>query len=85
MFGVADKSKMGYTLFWYLDRWTLVVMLAGIFFSTSIPSKIKDYFTKRLDVKVQKSVKYVALLLLLYLTMLRIVSGTYNPFIYFQF
>lgn len=85
MFGVADKSKMGYTLFWYLDRWTLVVMLAGIFFSTSIPSKIKDYLTKRLDVKVQKSVKYVALLLLLYLTMLRIVSGTYNPFIYFQF
>lgn len=85
MFGVADANQIGYTLFWYLDRWTLTVMIAGIFFSTSIPSKIGEILTKRLDVKVRMSVKYVVLVLLFYLTMLRIVSGTYNPFIYFQF
>lgn len=85
MFGIADKNHIGYTLFWYLDRWTLVIMLVAVFFSTRIPSRIGKLLEEKVNVKVLMVIKYAVLLILLYLSMLRIVSGTYNPFIYFQF
>lgn len=85
MFGMADTSHTGFTLFWYLDRWTLFVLITGIFFSTSIPAGIGQAFNKKVNKRPGMIIQYGALLLLFYFCMLRIVSGTYNPFIYFQF
>ncbi len=85
MFGIADKSKIGFTLFWYLDRWTLTVLVLGIFFASSIPTRISAWIAKRANSKLIDIVRYVALLALFYISVIRIVSGTYNPFIYFQF
>ncbi len=85
MIGIIVPKQPGFTLFWYLDRWTVVIMLIGIVFASSLPGKICDFVKGHLTVKTFQIGKYIFLLAILYMSMLRIVSGTYNPFIYFQF
>lgn len=85
MFGIIRPENVGYTVFWYLDKWTITIMVIGIFFSSSLPTKFCTFVSERLSEKIYIVGKYVLLIGVLYLAMLRIVSGTYNPFIYFQF
>lgn len=86
MFGLITPKYVPYTVFWYLDHWTLFIMLIAIFAASSLPSRICTYGKSlHLNEAVVTIVRYVLLLLLFYLSMIRIVSGTYNPFIYFQF
>lgn len=85
MFGVIVPDKPGFTLFWYLDRWTITVMVIGIVFASSFPTKILGILKDNLPNKFFIVAKYTLLILVFYLAILRIVSGTYNPFIYFQF
>lgn len=85
MFGIIKADKVGYTVFWYLDKWTITIMILAIFFASSIPTKIGCLLKAHIAEKGLNIMKYIMLLLLLYFSMIRIVSGTYNPFIYFQF
>lgn len=84
MFGICDKSKVGFTLFWYLDRWTVLILILGIFFASSLPTKIKNIIVEKAGSKVV-IISNVTLLIMFFLVLMRVVSGTYNPFIYFQF
>ncbi len=85
MFGIIEPKDVGYNALWYLDRWTLTIMAIGIICSSSLPTKVGTVLKNHIPSRIIIIGKYVLLLLLLYLSMLRIVSGTYNPFIYFQF
>ena len=85
MFGLIVPEKVGFTVFWYLDRWTITIMISGILFASSVPTKIARAVNANAPEKAVTVGKYILLLMMLYLSMLRIVSGTYNPFIYFQF
>lgn len=43
MFGYLPKDKfIGLSLGWYLDRWTILLLLVGIFFATSLPKKLYE-------------------------------------------
>lgn len=85
MFGAIAPEKPGYSVFWFLDRWTLTVMLIGIFFASAVPTKLGKLMKAHVAEKAFQIAKYMLLLMLFYMAMIRIVSGTYNPFIYFQF
>ena len=85
MFGVGLGSNPGVNVWWYLDDWTIFIMIVAIIFATALPTKIGEVLTGKLNDKVLQTMKYVCLIGLLLFSMLRIVSGTYNPFIYFQF
>lgn len=85
MLGISGSAKPGFSIFWYLDKWTVTVMAFGILFASSIPSNVVSILQKKINDKIFVSLKYLLLLVILYLSILRIVSGTYNPFIYFQF
>lgn len=85
MFGFIKPLRVDYTAFWYLDRWTMVIMIIGILLSSIIPSKLKEVCQKNAPEKILLITKYITLIGLLFLSLIRIVSGTYNPFIYFQF
>ena len=85
MFGMAEQNKIGYTLFWYLDKWTAFIMLIGILFSSKASEKLVIYAKHKINSQVYSIAKYTLLLVLFYFSIMRIVSGTYNPFIYFQF
>lgn len=85
MFGVIVPKNFGYSVFWYLDKWTMVIMIIGILFASSLPQKGYALIKGHIPKKALVIGKYGILLVLLFISMLRIVSGTYNPFIYFQF
>ncbi|SCX79785.1 alginate O-acetyltransferase complex protein AlgI [Lachnospiraceae bacterium XBB2008] len=85
MFGISRPAEPDFTVFWYLNRWTILIMIISVFFSSELPEKIKNCIKDRVSVSVYASVKYVTLILIFALSVIRIVSGTYNPFIYFQF
>ena len=85
MFGITHAAMPGYAPSWYLTRWNVFILLVGVFFASSIPGKIRDRLKTASSVNVYAVVKYASLLLLLLFSAMRIVAGTYNPFIYFQF
>ena len=85
MLGMSEAVKPMFSVGWYLDKWTLCILVLALFGTTDIPKKIWMWITKRMNIIVQISIKYVLLLMILLLSVMRIVSGTYNPFIYFQF
>ena len=85
MLGFIVPEFVGYTVFWYLDKWTITIMMVGIFFASSLPITLCDFVKKRVPEKIFVVGKYFMLLVVLFASILRIVSGTYNPFIYFQF
>lgn len=85
MLGLMTPTQVGYSALWYLDKWTLFVMVIGIIFASSVPTKMGKIVMEKIPKNVWLILKYAALLSVLYFSMLRVVSGTYNPFIYFQF
>ena len=80
-----SEGWLAYSLLWYLDKWTVFVAVMAVFFATSLPQKLSGVLRARVPEAPMRVVRYILLLGLLYLSMLRIVSGTYNPFIYFRF
>lgn len=38
MFGIIHTEKVSYTIFWYLDKWTITVMILAVIFASSIPT-----------------------------------------------
>lgn len=85
MLGKCANPTPGFSIWWYLDRWTIFVLAVAILFSTSIPKRLCTIASKKINDNVIMIGKYILLLLILLFSMLRIVSGSYNPFIYFQF
>ncbi|MGN0438028.1 MAG: hypothetical protein ACI4F4_05840 [Lachnospiraceae bacterium] len=69
----------------YLDPFNIVLLLLGMFFSTSIPKRIGEKLKSGLGNNSLDVVKYMSLIAILLFSCVRIVSGVYNPFIYFQF
>lgn len=85
MFGKNNGAQIGYTALWYLDRWTVTIMVLAIFFASSLPKKLGAFIRKSISESKYLIIRYILLIMVLLTSILRIVSGTYNPFIYFQF
>lgn len=85
MLGIIEPKQVGFSLLWYLDRWSLTMMILGIIFASSLPSKVATMIKKNAPEPVETIVRYSLLILVFYIAIMRIVAGTYNPFIYFQF
>lgn len=85
MFGIGLGSQPGFTIGWYLDKWFLFVLVIGVFFSSSLPSKIIMSLKNRINSRTFVTFKYFLLLLLFLISISQVISGTYNSFIYFQF
>ncbi len=85
MFGVVTPEHPGFTFLWYIDLWTGLIIIAGILFSTSLPQKLMKVINSRFPEKPLLIIKYAVLLLLFAFSVMQIVSGSYNPFIYFRF
>ena len=85
MFGIIHPEKVSYTIFWYLDKWTITVMILAVIFASSIPTWCCEVVKKNINESGRMIGKYIILIALFLFAVIRIVSGTYNPFIYFQF
>lgn len=85
MFGLLRPEKYGFTVFWYLNKWNVLCLVLGVLFSFNTKGMLIKALKNKMNNNLYLILKYVFLLLLFYLSIMRIVSGTYNPFIYFQF
>lgn len=85
LFGLQRPGMPGFELMWYLDRWTVLILFFAIVFATPIASKFCILLKNRLHESVWMITKYIILLVLLFLCILRVASNTYSAFIYFQF
>lgn len=82
---LQQPGMPGFELMWYLDRWTVLILILAIVFATPAASMFCVLIKNRVYEKVWMITKYVALLLLLFVCVLRVASNTYSAFIYFQF
>lgn len=87
MFGLIDVSQPVYKLGWYLDKWTVFILIIAIIIALNIPKKLEKVFENhiQLDETMALGCKYLVLLLIFTVSIMQVVSGTYNPFIYFRF
>ncbi len=89
MFGRALGPEPGFSVMWYLDGWTAAMLMAGLMFSTGLPEKASEIIKAKLEAASAGDLyeigRDILLVILLLMSSMRIVSGTYNPFIYFQF
>jgi alginate O-acetyltransferase complex protein AlgI len=69
----------------YVSMWVIIALVIGVLFSGFVQRPLKSIYnrySKRMPVLVADySIQFVILVL----AILLLVSGTYNPFIYFQF
>ena len=86
MFGLLELGAAGYeTLGFYLDRWTLSVLIVGLVMATPLPKLLLEKASKKLPTAVCDIAANVVLLLALLLCVLQVASNTFSAFIYFQF
>ena len=70
---------------YYLDNWTLCVLILGILMATPGPKKLVETVGGKLPVALTSIIRDLALLAVLVLCVLQVASNTYSAFIYFQF
>ena len=70
---------------YYLDRWTLCVLILGILMATPGPKKLVEAVGRKLPAPLVAVIRDLALLAALILCVLQVASNTYSAFIYFQF
>ncbi len=85
MFGMAEKGFKPYTVFYYLDMQVVITLIFAVLLSSSLPSMLKSKLVSLNGMKVLHYTEHVLLLLFFALSIIIIVNGGYNPFIYFRF
>lgn len=85
LIGLQHAGMPAFDVWWYLDRWTLLILGFALVFATPAATKISMAVKNRLHENGWIITKYVTLLALLFLCVLRVASNTYSAFIYFQF
>ncbi len=86
MFGLYNDPAASYLLpGYYLDRWTVCVLILGVLMATPLPKRIVEAAGKKLPEPVANVIRDAALLAALVLCIMQVASNTYSAFIYFQF
>lgn len=85
MLCVYTSSTPLFGLGWYLNIWNVTVILIAILCAFPICGRMTGILQKNLDGRILLVIKNIGLILVFAYSIIRVVSGTYNPFIYFQF
>jgi alginate O-acetyltransferase complex protein AlgI len=97
MFGLHKPATVLYPVGLYLNREVVAALLLGIVASTPILPVTYRFFHRRFEPKAGEGqatplfyqtasfIRFVGLVVCLFLSILSVVAGTYNPFIYFRF
>lgn len=85
MFGMADIEYAGYTYKWYLTHYHIFILAVGLIAMLPIGKGAAAVLEKRMNKDGYDLICNGATLLLLLISIMYVVTSTYNPFIYFQF
>lgn len=84
LFGLGDTTSL-YAASWFLDHYTIAMLILGILFSTPLMSLLWKKASSRWYETLRLAAENTGALLLLAYSIIRVMSSSYNPFIYFQF
>lgn len=85
LFGMAELQDVGFTLEYYLGRYELFVIAAGLAAMMPLGKRCYERVKNKLPESGFTLLENAVTLLLLGVSVMYVVTGTYNPFIYFQF
>ena len=85
MFGFLKEITPRFDIRWYLDRYTVLILIIAVLWSTPLLQKIWDGIAQKVNETCRNFIMNAGLLLLFVYSLSCIVMSTYNPFIYFQF
>ncbi|MBE5859837.1 MAG: MBOAT family protein [Butyrivibrio sp.] len=85
MLGMGLSQTPGFTIFWYINRWVIFIMIVAVLDITGIFKKLTGKISMTLPKTGYTIIKYGFVFVVFILAIMRVLSGTYNPFIYFQF
>lgn len=85
MFGLSPQKNTGFSFSYYFHRYELFILLAGGIAATPLGKNCYLRLKKKLTENVFLVLENTVTLLLFGISVLYVVTGTYNPFIYFQF
>ena len=85
MVGIGTASQPGFTVGWYVNRWVITLFIVAVMDILGLFGKLRTFIMARAGSGIYSALKTIMVFALLLLSVMRIMSGTYNPFIYFQF
>jgi len=84
MFGIVKPENVGFTLQYYFNPGTILILCLAVLASTPILKYAGNFF-KIHDNVILKRITSVMLIALFFVCMVIVTSTSYNPFIYFRF
>lgn len=85
MFGMLPLGKVRYTHEWYLNRYNIFLFLIAIIVMLPLGKNVWKSMKEWLPELAWKMLCYAGTGMLLVISMIYVMTSTYNPFIYFQF
>lgn len=86
MFGLSRADAVFFHTMYYLDNFTLFVLITAIIFSTDLPQMLQNQARKTaLGKHLHPALTSVAIIMLLMVSAVMVMASSYNPFIYFRF
>ena len=85
LFGIIKVDKIIYNTYWYMDNFTIFILILAILFSCSYYKKLLHIIKQKIDNNVYELFIRIAYVLLFIICIVMVYQNSYNPFIYFQF
>lgn len=85
LFGKLGLQNVGYSLSWYLGKHEIFILFICVVASFPLGKNIYMWMQKRLSDTTFVILINIGTFILLGISILYVVTSTYNPFIYFQF
>ena len=86
MFGINKPQNVGFSTMYYLDAFSIFIIIIAIIASTGIlPNVINNKMSKKPDFLAFNIAKMVYYTILILVCAAFVMTSTYNPFIYFRF
>lgn len=85
MFGLNNSKNTAFSVEWYLDKQTILILVIACVMSTPLTKRIYNGLRDKINTLIFTPIEYVISLLILWLCMMQVASNSYSPFIYFQF
>lgn len=85
LLGICPVQERGFSLNYYIDRYEVCMLLICAIAATPLGKYAYQYVRKKLPQTAFLAAENIGALILFGISALYVVTGTYNPFIYFQF
>ena len=83
--GMFTFGKAGWSILSHLSGKLILCLILGVLFCGPMQEKLKGWYEKACRTARVQKVDFALQMILVVLSILALIGGTYNPFIYFQF